>query len=142
MRQGADTIKGLVDALGWGLHYRESLADQSAELPRGLVEALRALPNRQRLVVEQLLGRKGGRTYADVAAELAVHIGTVHRQLKRLRDQRPDLYAAIVVERARQLALRHVLAAERAAEHSSRWHRQQSSRRFYYRFGRWPWERW
>jgi len=37
--------------------------------------------------------------------------------------------------------LRHVLAIQRANEHSAIWHRHQANRRYYYRFGRWPWER-
>jgi hypothetical protein len=46
-----------------------------------------------------------------------------------------------MAERARHLATRHAAALKRAAAHSQRWHHRQANRRYFYRYGRWPWER-
>ena len=81
------------------------------------------------------------RTYAEVAAMLGMHRGTVSRHLERTRRLHPHLYAAVMTVRAEQLAQRHATAVERAAAHSRQWHRRQAARRYREQFGCWPWER-
>jgi len=99
---------------------------------------LASLPEGRRRVAEALIA-DGGRTYPAVAALLGVHLGTVHQHLRRIRRLHPKVYAALRQARAGQLAQRHTQAIARAEAHSRRWHRAQANRRFYYRFGRWPW---
>ena len=58
----------------------------------------------------------------------------VHTHLRRLRDRRPEVYAALMAERVRGLAERHAEAVKRAQAHSRAWHRKQANRRYYYRY--------
>jgi DNA-binding CsgD family transcriptional regulator len=95
----------------------------------------------QRRVAEALLGSPRGNTYVGVAAALGISLGTVYTQLRRLRDAWPELYAEIMAIRGEQLANRHSAALWRARAHSQQWHRAQSARRHYRRFGCWPSER-
>jgi transposase len=74
-------------------------------------------------------------TYRAVAAQLALSLGTVHQHLRRIRLRHPQVYAAVMKERARQLAARHQQALARAKAHSDRWH-QMTRRRYPYRFRR------
>jgi DNA-binding transcriptional ArsR family regulator len=95
-----------------------------------LARLLRTLPPGRRRVARALLADSGSRTYAVVAVQLGIHLGTVHQHLRRLRLRHPHVYAALMAERARQLARRHERAALRAAAHSEAWHRKQAKRRF------------
>ena len=106
-----------------------------------LPTSLGTLPPGQRRVAEALVGGAAAPTYDQVAAALGLHVGTVLGYLNRIRERRPEVYAELRELRRRQLADRHRSALRRAAEHSRRWHRRQANRRYYYRFGRWPWER-
>lgn len=107
------------------------------------LDMLRALPDGQRRVALALIGQPAAPTYQQVADALGVHVGTVHRHLGRVRAARPELYARLMAERRQQLAERHDRAVERAERRSRAWHRRQANRRYYQRFGRWPWEpRW
>ncbi len=106
-----------------------------------LLAALGGLPpGRARVALALVVGRDAP-TYPEVAARLGIGLGTVHTHLKRLRAGHPDVYAAVMVERARQLARRHEAALARDAAYSRHWHRKQANRRFYARYGYWPWER-
>jgi transposase len=106
-----------------------------------LLAALGGLPpGRARVALALVVGRDAP-TYPEVAARLGLGLGTVHTHLKRLRAGHPDVYAAVMAERARQLARRHAAALARDAAHSRRWHRKQANRRFHAQFGYWPWER-
>lgn len=106
-----------------------------------LLTALGGLPaGRARVALALVVGRDAP-TYPEVAARLGIGPGTVHTHLKRLRAGQPDVYAAVMAERARQLARRHRAALARDAAHSRRWHRKQANRRFHARYGYWPWER-
>lgn len=95
----------------------------------------------QRRVVESLLSSKHAVTYGGVAARLGISVGTVYTHLRRLRLRSPTLYEAVMDIRRHQLEARHVLAVWRAQMHSDQWHRAQSARRHYRRFGCWPHER-
>jgi hypothetical protein len=99
------------------------------------------LPAGQVLVIDALLNLGYAPTYPEVARLLECHLGTVHAHLARVRARQPDLYAWVMATRARQLAIRHAEALARDAAHSAEWHRSQNNRRFYYRFGHWPWQR-
>jgi hypothetical protein len=79
-------------------------------------------------------------TYDQVAEYLGLHVGTVLSYLNRIRVRRPEVYADLMLLRGRQLGERHLGALKRAAAHSAAWHRKQANRRYYRRFGRWPWE--
>lgn len=94
----------------------------------------------QRRVIQSLLGRDEGRTYAAVAVSLRISIGTVYTHLRRLRLREPELYRAIMNIRRQQLETRHAGAARRAAAHSDAWHGKQSARRHCRHFGVWPHE--
>ena len=76
-----------------------------------------------------------GLTYRAVAAQLGLSVGTVYRHLGRIRERHPEVYAALMMERERQLAVRHQQALERDEAHSDRWH-QMTKRRYYFRVGR------
>ncbi len=106
-----------------------------------LLTALGALPPGRARVALALIVPRDAPTYPEVAARLGIGLGTVHTHLKRLRAGHPDVYAAVMAERARQLARRHGAALARDAAHSRRWHRKQANRRFRARYGYWPWER-
>jgi DNA-binding transcriptional ArsR family regulator len=88
-----------------------------------------------------LTSGQGGRTYCEVAEVLGLGLGSVYVHLRRLRLCEPAVYILVMAERRRQLANRHEEALSRAAAHSNAWHRAQSARRYFYRFGHWPWER-
>lgn len=105
------------------------------------VDVFEQLPAGQVRVIGALLGLGYAPTYAEVAQLLEVHVGTVHTHLARVRTQHPEFYAAVMAARLRQLAIRHATAVAREAIRSAEWHRRASNRRFYYRFGRWPWQR-
>ncbi len=107
-----------------------------------LREALANLPPGQQRVALALIDSPLARTYREVAAALNLHLGTVYRHLYRLRRGNPEAYAAVMAVRAEQLAKRHAAAVRREEARSAEWHRKQAARRYYYRFGRWPWERW
>ncbi len=106
-----------------------------------LLEALGALPPGRARVALALIVPRAAPTYPEIAARLGIGLGTVHTHLKRLREGQPNVYAAVMAERAQSLARRHRAALARDAAHSRRWHRRQANRRFYARYGYWPWER-
>ena len=108
----------------------------------GLPTLIAILPKGQRQVAWALIGGRQAPTYRQVAAKLGIHVGTVYQHLRRIRENAPTLYELIMEERRRQLAVRHEQVVKRAEAHSRAWHRKQANRRYYYHFGRWPWERW
>ena len=83
-----------------------------------LARMLRTLPPGRRRVAKALLAHSGSRTYPAVAAQLGIHLGTVHQHLRRIRLRHPQVYVMVMAERARQLAERHEDAVQRAAAHS------------------------
>lgn len=83
-----------------------------------------------------------GKTYQGVADTLGVSVGTVHRQLKRIRDKHPSLYQDIMTVRKEQLAQRHKQALKRAKEHSKRYFRKKYNYEYMLKYGYYPWERW
>jgi predicted ArsR family transcriptional regulator len=85
---------------------------------RALARLLRTVPPGGRRVASALLADPDGRTYAAVAEELGIHLGTVHQHLRRLRLRHPQVYAAVMAERRRQLARRHEQALARADAHN------------------------
>jgi hypothetical protein len=93
------------------------------------------LPIGQYRVAKALIADTSARTYSAVAAELGVHLGTVHQHMRRIRLQRPKVYAAIMKERGRQLAARHRRALARAKAHTQAWY-EIASRLGIYPFGR------
>ena len=103
------------------------------ELPR----LLAILSDGQYRVAMALIADRSGRTYQAVADELGLHLGTVHQYLRRIRRQHPDVYAALMKERARQLAVRHRKAVARAKAHSKEWHEKIKYR---YSVLRAPWQ--
>jgi hypothetical protein len=80
------------------------------------------LPIGQYRVAKALIADTSARTYSAVAAELGMHLGTVHQHMRRIRLQRPNVYAAIMKERGRQLAARHRRALARARAHTQAWY--------------------
>ena len=98
-------------------------------LAPALARSILALPGRQRLVAQVLIGGTSARTYPEVGGLLGMHLGTVHTHLRRMRLKRPDTYAALMGERKQQLGDRHEAALARAEAHSREWHRKQADRR-------------
>ena len=90
--------------------------------PRELVRLLATLPPGRRRVAMALIADDGGPTYPAVAAKLGVHLGTIHEHLRRVRRRHPEVYVAVMKERARQLAARHRQAVARAKAHTKQWH--------------------
>ena len=106
-----------------------------------LHDVLSGVPAGRRRVAQVLIGGRRARTYTEVARALGVHLGTVYEHLRRLRLRHAEVYAAVMAVRGEQLAERHARAVERAAAHSRAWFRRKAARTYYYRYGRWPWER-
>ena len=104
-----------------------------------LTEELATLPPGQGRVATVLMA--GDPTYSEVAAQLAIHLGTVHTHLRRIRERYPVLYAALMARRRWHLQRRHERAEANARAHSRRWLRKQTNRRFFMFHGYWPWER-
>ena len=102
---------------------------------------LSPLPPGQRRVAEALLEGKEARTYGGVAERLELSIGTVYEHLRRVRLNHPELYAALMSHRREQLEQRHTAALAKDAAHSKRYFKRRANRRYYERFGYWPWER-
>lgn len=109
--------------------------------PMLLPASFAGLPPGQRRVAVALVDAGIAPTYEQVAHRLGLHLGTVLGYVNRIRSRRPEAYADLVVLRRRQLAERHQVAVQRAAQHSAGWHRRQANRRYRERFGIWPWER-
>ncbi len=99
-----------------------SLLAPERGVPKELARLLATLPLGRRRVALALLADTRGRTYPEVAAELGVHLGTVHQHLRRIRLRDREIYVAVMKERARQLRARHRRALARAKAHSKRWH--------------------
>jgi FixJ family two-component response regulator len=87
-----------------------------------LTRLLATLPPGRRRVAMALIADNRGRTYPEVAAKLGVRLGTVHGHLRRIRRRHPQVWAAVMKARARQLRARHRRALTRATAHSKRWH--------------------
>ena len=102
----------------------------TTRLQRELPRLLTILSEGQYRVAMALIADRSGRTYQAVADELGLHLGTVHQYLRRIRQQHPDVYAALMKERARQLAVRHREALARAKAHSKEWHEKTKHRYF------------
>src|SRR4051794_8796144 len=82
-----------------------------------LLTALGTLPGgRSRVALALVVGEEAP-TYPEVAASLGIGVGTVYTHLRRLRDRHPEVYAALMAERARQLAKRHEEALARVEAH-------------------------
>ncbi|MBI3910333.1 MAG: hypothetical protein HY320_05295 [Armatimonadetes bacterium] len=86
-----------------------------------------------------LIGGAEARTYAEAAVVMGPY--GLHTHLRRRRF--PEAYAAVMEVRWAQLAERHreAEALARVEAHSREWFLRQRNRRFYYRFGYWPWQR-
>jgi hypothetical protein len=95
----------------------------------------------QRRVLLALLSDGAGNTYRGAAEHLGVCVGTVYEQLRRIRTKHPETYDLFMHLRRQQLQERARRSAAKARAHSREWHRKQANRRYYYRFGCWPWER-
>lgn len=102
---------------------------------------LSPLPPGQRRVAQALLEGKEARTYRGVAERLELGLGTVYEHLRRVRVNHPELYAALMEHRRGQLEGRHQAALANDAAHSRRYFKRRANRRYYERFGYWPWER-
>ena len=74
---------------------------------------LTSLPAGQQRVALALLSEETGRTYPEIAASLGISLGSVHTHLRRIRQQRPEVYAAVMEQRRRQLAARYEEASAR-----------------------------
>src|SRR5690242_2635141 len=96
--------------------------------PLRLARLLATLPGGRRRVAKALIADDCGRTYVAVAQQLGLHVGTVHQHLRRIRRRHPNVYSALMRERARQLAERHRRACARAEAHSREWHEMTKGR--------------
>jgi hypothetical protein len=96
---------------------------QSRQLSRNLARLLSTLPRAQYRVATALISNGACPTYAEVAENLDLSIGSVHQHLRRIRLGRPKVYSALMKERARQLKARHREALKRTRDHTFRWHR-------------------
>jgi hypothetical protein len=94
----------------------------SAHRPSELISLLATLPPGRHRVAWALLADSCGATYADVAARLGLHLGTVHQHLRRIRLRHAEVYVVLMAERSCQLAKRHERAMARAKEHTERWY--------------------
>ena len=88
-----------------------------------LTRLLATLPPGRRRIASALLTNSCGATYTEVALRLGIHLGTVYQHLRRIRLLHPEVYAALMAARSRQLAKRHEQALARAKAHTNRWFR-------------------
>src|SRR5438046_10268750 len=102
---------------------------------RALRALLASLPPGRRRVAESLVQSEQAPTYGELAELLGLHVGTVHEHLRRLRRRHPEVYAALMAERGRQLAERHERALARVEARSKAWHHEQAERRHFARYG-------
>ena len=121
--------------------HLDTRARLKKRIPHDLDNLLATLPEGRRRVAEALIDGREARTYPEVADMLDVHLGTVHQHLRRIRLLHPEVYAALMAERARQLAKRHEEALARAEMHTRQWLRRKANCRYYLKHGHWPWER-
>jgi transposase len=98
-------------------------------------------PGQRKVITALLNASKRTPTYQDVAKKLGVSVGTVYRHLKRVRDEHPELYQDIMLERKAQLDKRHVEAVNRARQNSRRYFRRKWNREYKEKHGYYPWER-
>jgi transposase len=99
---------------------------------KSLTRLLATLPIGRRRVATALLAEDCGCTYDAVAKRLGVHVGTVYQHLRRIRMRHPNVYDALMSERARQLAERHRRACARAEAHSGVWLKMTGGVRYIY----------
>ena len=98
-------------------------------------------PGQKRVVHALLSANKKTPTYKSVAKKLGVSLGTVYTQLKRIREQHPETYQSIMLERQRHLAKRHEQSLNRAKAHSKDYHRRRYNHQYKEKYGYYPWER-
>ena len=87
-----------------------------SELPPGQVRAVIAF-----------IGGGRARTYPEAAGCAGISLGTLHTHLRRVRQQRPDLYTAIRKVSKAQLEIRHKEAVYRARERSRAYFRRRDT---------------
>jgi hypothetical protein len=101
-------------------------------------------PGQLRVVQALLSGSRAAAipppTYGGVATALGCSVGTVHTHLRRVRRAHPELYAAVMAERKRQLAEYHAEVVERERLRSLAWGRRRAAAAYRRAHGRWPWE--
>jgi DNA-binding CsgD family transcriptional regulator len=100
--------------------------------PKELARLLATLPIGRRRVAVALIAEDCGCTYDAVAKRLGLHVGTVYQHLRRIRLRHPNVYAALMRERARQLTERHRRACARAEAHSRVWLKMTGGVRYIY----------
>ena len=86
--------------------------------PEDVVE----LPEGQQRALLALTGQEEAPTYEEASEIAGIHIGTLKRYLKRIRENHPATYMFAFKIRRLQLAVRHQEALERADEHSHEYH--------------------
>ena len=87
---------------------------------------LSPLPLGQRRAVEALIGGETDRTYPEGARIAGMAEGTLLTHINRVRQNHPELYAAIRVVRSSQLGVRHRIAVMNARAHSRAYFRRQN----------------
>jgi prephenate dehydrogenase len=102
---------------------------------------LNNLSPKQQEAVHALIGGTKARTYQEAADLMGIHLGTLYTYLRRIKEQHPEIYSAVMQVRKDQLAERHIQAQKRARKHTDKWFRRKRSRDYYYKHGYWPWER-
>lgn len=95
-----------------------------------LALGLGGLPPGQLRVVLALIGGGDAPTYAEVAEELGLHLGSVHQHLRRVRRRHSEVYRRLMRFRRGQLDARHQEALARAREHSHAFFRRMARYRF------------
>ncbi|MGD9893745.1 MAG: hypothetical protein AB7R89_06565 [Dehalococcoidia bacterium] len=134
-------IADVFDAMSERLPSHLFLRPLPTPLNTNLLARWRAqLPTAQFRVVQALVGDGRCPTRREVAAQLGIHLGTVHVHLARIRRNRPALWREIDQVWRNQRRERHRQAVARERARSERWHRKQGARRFRARFGYYPWE--
>jgi|GEM_PF-6970535 len=91
------------------------------------------LPAGQRAVVDGLLDHPHyltARTYPQVAARLGLHLGTVHEQLRRLREDDPATYRHVRAVRLHLLRRRHCASLDRTHQRRQAAKRQLRHQRY------------
>ena len=80
------------------------------------------LPEGQQRALLALTGQEEAPTYEEASEIAGIHIRTLKRYLKRIRENHPGTYQFAFKIRRWQLAVRHTEALGRADEHSHEYH--------------------
>ena len=98
------------------------LRNKLSQLPPGQAKALRAILDPD---------NPSGRTYKQAAEVAGISLGTLYTHLRRVRQNHPKIYAAVMGARSIQLEVRHQHAVLDRRDRSREWWHNVNKAEFY-----------